>query len=98
MNILLLSSAYNSLTQHAQVELKALGHRVGVGVATTGEAMREAVRQFPAELVLCPMLAQVIPRDIWEKHTCIILHAGTPVTGAAIRSTGQSSTKRRIAH
>jgi putative two-component system hydrogenase maturation factor HypX/HoxX len=76
MNILLLSSAYNSLTQHAQVELNALGHRVGVGVATTGEAMREAVRQFPAELVLCPMLAQVIPRDIWEKHTCIILHPG----------------------
>lgn len=76
MNILLLSSSYNSLTQHAHVELKALGHRVGVGIATTAEAMREAVRQFPADLVLCPMLAQVIPRDIWEQHMCIILHPG----------------------
>ncbi|MBS1213172.1 MAG: methionyl-tRNA formyltransferase, partial [Proteobacteria bacterium] len=76
MRILLLSSAYNSLTQHAHVELKALGHSVGVAVATTGDAMREAVCQFQPELVLCPMLAQVIPRDIWEHHTCVILHPG----------------------
>ncbi len=76
MNILLLSSAYNSLTQHAHVELKALGHWVGVAVGTTGEAMRQAVRQFQPDLVLCPMLAQVIPRDIWQRHTCIILHPG----------------------
>ena len=76
MNILLLSSAYNSLTQHAHVELKALGHWVGVAVATTGEAMRQVVRQFQPDLVLCPMLAQVIPHDIWQRHTCIILHPG----------------------
>lgn len=76
MHILLLSSAYNSLTQHAHIELKALGHHVGIAVGTTGDAMREAVRQFQPDLVLCPMLAQVIPRDIWEKHTCIILHPG----------------------
>ena len=76
MNILLLSSAYNSLTQHAHVELKALGHRVGVAVATDAETMRQSVRQFQPELILCPMLAQVIPRDIWERHTCLILHPG----------------------
>ncbi|MGY6217122.1 hydrogenase maturation protein [Methylolobus aquaticus] len=76
MRILLLSSAYNSLTQHAHIELKALGHTLGVAVGTTGDAMRDAVRQFQPELVLCPMLAQVIPRDIWEQHTCIILHPG----------------------
>lgn len=76
MHILLLSSAYNSLTQHAHVELKALGHRVGIAIATTGDAMREAVRQFRPELILCPMLAQVIPRDIWEHHVCLILHPG----------------------
>jgi len=76
MRILLLSSAYNSLTQHAHVELKALGHWVGLAVATDGEAMRQAVQQFRPELILCPMLAQVIPRDIWKNHTCIILHPG----------------------
>lgn len=76
MRILLLSSAYNSLTQHAHVELKALGHWVGVAVGTTGDAMREAVGQFEPDLVLCPMLAQVIPRDVWEGYTCLILHPG----------------------
>ena len=76
MRILLLSSAYNSLTQHAHVELKALGHWVGVAVATTGDAMRQATQQFQPDLVLCPMLAQVIPRDMWERYTCIILHPG----------------------
>ena len=76
MRILLLSSAYNSLTQHAHIELKGLGHNVGVAVGTTGDAMRDAVRQFQPDLVLCPMLAQVIPRDIWEQYTCIILHPG----------------------
>jgi putative two-component system hydrogenase maturation factor HypX/HoxX len=76
MRILLLSSAYNSLTQHAHVELKAMGHWVGVAVGTNGDAMREAVVQFEPDLVLCPMLAQVIPRDIWERYTCLILHPG----------------------
>ncbi|QSA97940.1 enoyl-CoA hydratase-related protein [Methylococcus sp. EFPC2] len=76
MRILLLSSAYNSLTQHAHVELKALGHWVGVAVGTTADAMREAVHQFQPELVLCPMLAHVIPRDLWERYTFIILHPG----------------------
>lgn len=76
MRILLLSSAYNSLTQHAHVALQSLKHHIGVATATTGEAMREAMRQFRPELILCPMLAQIIPRDVWEAVPCIILHPG----------------------
>lgn len=78
MKILLLSSAYNSLTQQAHVWLKASRYEVAVAAATTAEAMRQAVAQFPPDLILCPMLAQVIPRDIWESHTCIIIHPGIP--------------------
>jgi putative two-component system hydrogenase maturation factor HypX/HoxX len=76
MRILLLSSAYNSLTQHAHVELKSRGHLVGVATATKADAMREAVDQFQPNLILCPMLAQVIPRDLWETYPCLILHPG----------------------
>ncbi|WP_045224543.1 hydrogenase maturation protein [Methyloterricola oryzae] len=76
MRILLLSSAYNSLTQHAHIELKAMRHWVGVAVATDAQAMRQAVSQFQPDLILCPMLAQVIPREIWENHVCLILHPG----------------------
>lgn len=76
MRILLLSSSYNSLTQHAHVELGALEHEVGVCIATEPAAMREGVTQFGPGLILCPMLAHVIPCDIWESHTCLILHPG----------------------
>jgi putative two-component system protein, hydrogenase maturation factor HypX/HoxX len=76
MRILLLSSAYNSLTQHAHVELMSRGHVVGVATATKAQGMRAAVDQFRPDLILCPMLGQVIPRDLWETYPCLILHPG----------------------
>ena len=76
MKILLLSSAYNSLTQLAHVWLQASHYDVAVAAATTAAAMREAVAQSRPDLILCPMLAHVIPRDIWESHTCVVIHPG----------------------
>ena len=76
IKILLLSSSYNSLTQLAHVWLKSSRYDVTVATATTAETMRYAVRQFQPDLILCPMLAQVIPRDIWENIPCIIIHPG----------------------
>ena len=76
MRILLLSSAYNSLTQHAHVELAARGHVVEIATGMRAEGMRAAVGRFRPDLILCPMLGQVIPRDLWEKHPCLILHPG----------------------
>ena len=76
MRILLLSSAYNSLTQHAHVELKSRGHFVGVATATKAQAMREVVDQFRPDIILCPMLAQMIPSGLWEAYPCLILHPG----------------------
>ena len=76
MRILLLSSSYNSLTQSAHVTLEARGHAVYVATATKAAAMREAVDRFRPDLIVCPMLAQMIPRDIWAAHVCLILHPG----------------------
>jgi putative two-component system hydrogenase maturation factor HypX/HoxX len=75
MRILLLSSSFNSLTQQAYVLFKNR-HQVGVAAATTADAMRDAVAQFRPELILCPMLAQVIPSDIWTRTPCLIVHPG----------------------
>jgi putative two-component system hydrogenase maturation factor HypX/HoxX len=75
MRLLLLSSSFNSLTQQAYVQFKDR-HQVGVAVATTAETMREVVAQLRPELILCPMLAQVIPRDIWSRTPCLIVHPG----------------------
>jgi putative two-component system hydrogenase maturation factor HypX/HoxX len=76
MRILLLSSGYNSLTQQAHVELAAHGHVVGVATGMKADGMRVVVGRFRPDLVLCPMLTQVIPKDVWEKHPCLILHPG----------------------
>jgi putative two-component system hydrogenase maturation factor HypX/HoxX len=76
MRILLLSSSYNSLTQNAHVTLEARGHAVRAATTTKAAAMREAVDDFQPDVIVCPMLAQMIPRDIWEARTCLILHPG----------------------
>ncbi|WP_437740648.1 hydrogenase maturation protein [Sorangium sp. So ce1504] len=75
MRLLLLSSSFNSLTQQAYVLFKDR-HQVGVAAATTAGAMREVVAQFRPDLILCPMLAHVIPRDIWSRTPCLIVHPG----------------------
>jgi len=76
MRILLISSAYNSLTQRVHVELADRGHEVSVELALGDEVMREAVRRFDPDLVIAPMLATAIPADIWSSRPCFIVHPG----------------------
>ena len=76
MRILLISSAYNSLTQRVHVELADRGHEVSVELALSDEVMREAVRRFDPDLVIAPMLTTAIPADIWSARPCFIVHPG----------------------
>ncbi|MFE4533659.1 enoyl-CoA hydratase-related protein [Streptomyces scopuliridis] len=76
MRILLVSSAFNSLTQRVFVELRDRGHLVGVQLALDDDALREAVRRHAPELILAPMLTSAIPVDVWSAHTCLIVHPG----------------------
>jgi putative two-component system protein, hydrogenase maturation factor HypX/HoxX len=76
MRILLLSSAYNSMTQRVHVELADRGHEVSVELALEDEVMREAIRRFDPELVIAPMLTTAIPADIWSARPCLIVHPG----------------------
>lgn len=76
MKILLLSSSYNSLTQKAHVELQSLGHKVSVELAINNDVMFEAVELFQPDLILCPMLTHIIPKRLWQKTPCIIIHPG----------------------
>ena len=76
MRILLLASAYNSLTQRVHVELAGRGHEVAVELALGDEAMREAVRRHGPDLVIAPMLTVAIPADIWSAWPCFIVHPG----------------------
>ncbi len=76
MRILLLASAFNSLTQRVFVELRDRGHSLRVHVAAGDGPLREAVRGYEPELIVAPLLKAVVPSDIWSAHTCLIVHPG----------------------
>ncbi|TXL92193.1 hydrogenase maturation protein [Streptomyces sp. IB2014 016-6] len=76
MHILLVASAFNSLTQRVFAELGDRGHRVGLELALGDEPLREAVRRTAPDLIIAPMLRTAIPPDIWSAHVCLIVHPG----------------------
>src|SRR5258708_2990637 len=76
MKIVFLTTAHNSLSQRAYVELVDRGHTVIVVIASSAEVMIEAVDRERPDLIVAPMLKKVIPASIWQKHTCIIVHPG----------------------
>src|SRR5260370_4035519 len=76
MKIVFLTTAHNSLSQRAFVELVDRGHRVIVVIASSEEVMLEAVKREHPDLIVAPMLKKVIPVSIWQNHTCIIVHPG----------------------
>ena len=76
MRILLIASAYNSLTQRVHAELADRGHEVAVELALGDEVVREAVRRHDPDLIMAPMLTTAVPADIWSARPCFIVHPG----------------------
>jgi len=74
--VLFLVSAHNSLSQRAHVALTEGGHEVAVAVVDSAAAMEAAVLRHRPELIVCPMLKQLIPASIWSRHRCLIVHPG----------------------
>ena len=78
MRILLLTHAFNSLTQRLYVELAALGHQVSVEFDINDSVTVEAVDLFRPHLILAPYLRRAIPESIWREQVCLIVHPGIP--------------------
>ena len=76
MRILFLTSAHNSLSQRLLIELSERGHEIRVCVAVTKEAMIAAVSHETPDLILAPMLKIAVPKEIWSRHLCLIVHPG----------------------
>lgn len=76
MYVLLVASAFNSLTQRVHAELRDHGHRVAVELALPGVCPAEAVRRHDPDLVLAPMLKTALPEEVWAARTCLIVHPG----------------------
>lgn len=76
MHILLIASAFNSLSQRVFAELRDRSHTLAVCTDTGAEALRQAARQQRPDLVLAPMLTSAIPEEVFTHHTCLVVHPG----------------------
>ena len=76
MRILLLTHAFNSLTQRLEAELQGRGHEVSIEFDIADSVAEEAVALFKPHLIVAPYLRRAIPRSIWSRHVCLIVHPG----------------------
>ncbi|MER6158247.1 hydrogenase maturation protein [Streptomyces sp. NPDC001868] len=76
MHILLLASAFNSLTQRVHAELRDRGHTVAVELALPDSPLPDVVRRHAPQLVIAPMLRTAIPEEVWTAYTCLVVHPG----------------------
>ncbi|MFE9611552.1 hydrogenase maturation protein [Streptomyces sp. NPDC006012] len=76
MHILLVASAFNSLTQRVHAELRDRGHTIAVELALPGHQLAETVRRHAPGLVVAPMLTTAIPREVWTAWPCLVVHPG----------------------
>ncbi|GHG51118.1 enoyl-CoA hydratase-related protein [Streptomyces griseocarneus] len=78
MRILVVASAFNSLAQRVFAELGDRGHATSVAVVDGPRALCAAVRRHWPDLVVAPMLTTAIPREVFSRHTCLVVHPGPP--------------------
>jgi putative two-component system hydrogenase maturation factor HypX/HoxX len=76
MRILLLTHAFNSLTQRLGAELQQRGHEVSIEFDIADSVAEEAVALFRPDLIVAPYLRRAIPESIWSRHVCLIVHPG----------------------
>ena len=69
MRILLMASAYNSLTQRVHAELADRGHEVSVELALGDEVMRDGVRRSRLSISpgTGPRRSVPVPRKSWPR-------------------------------
>ena len=76
MRILFLTSAHNSLSQRLWIEFGERGHDIRVCIAADDKTMTAAVSREAPDLIIAPMLKIAIPKEIWSRHLCLIVHPG----------------------
>lgn len=78
LKILLLSSAFNGLTQRAWLDLRQAGHDPSVLVFTDEATVCQQVEDSGADLVICPFLKDRVPHRLWRnpQRPVVIIHPG----------------------
>ena len=78
MRVLLVVSAFNSLSQRIYCDLRDHGEEVGVTFAINDSQVIEEVTAFKPDLILSPFLKKRIPEEIWTIFPTFIVHPGIP--------------------
>lgn len=78
MRILMLTHAFNSLSQRLWLELTEDGHDLSVEFDISDAVTRQAVALWRPDIVLAPFLKRAIPEDVWRALPCLIVHPGPP--------------------
>lgn len=78
MRILLLTHAFNSLTQRIHVELAWRGHDVSVELDVHHDLTRQGIALFDPDVVIATFMKRAIPEDICRAVRCLIVHPGIP--------------------
>lgn len=76
MNVLLLATAFNGLTQRVWLDLRRQGHDVSVELALSPATMREAAVLVDPDVIICPFLKDRVPAAVWQHWPTIIVHPG----------------------
>ncbi|MDH0342966.1 hydrogenase maturation protein [Chromobacterium haemolyticum] len=78
LKIILLSSAFNGLTQRAWLELRQSGHQVSVQLFTNEQEVSANIQQSGADIVICPFLKDRVPETLWRDSSrpVVIIHPG----------------------
>ncbi len=76
MRLLLLTHAFNSLSQRLWVELSEANHTVSVEFDINDAVTREAVAAFQPDVIIAPFLKRAIPQDVWQNTRCLVIHPG----------------------
>ena len=76
MRILFITHAFNSLTQRLWIELTAAGHELSLEFDINDAVTLQAVELFRPDLILAPFLKRPLPKCLWSRIVCLIVHPG----------------------
>ena len=78
LKIILLSSAFNGLTQRAWLDLRQSGFDPSVVLFTDEATVCRQIEAADADLVICPFLKDRVPQQLWSNldRPVVIIHPG----------------------
>ncbi|KAI4854394.1 ClpP/crotonase [Aureobasidium sp. EXF-8845] len=80
MKILLLCTAYNSLSQRLYLTL-TVKHDVTIEYALSASSIIEAATLAHPHLIICPFLTSFVPAEVYTKYMTLVVHPGAPGDG-----------------